>query len=47
MATMKGIHIFGNYAAPHILNALFIYVICIKKMKNSDKIVLHIIFKTQ
>ena len=47
MATRKGLHVFGNYAAPHILNALFIYVLCIKKMKMADKIVLHIIFKTQ
>ena len=27
MATRKGINVSGNYAAPHILNALFIYVI--------------------
>ena len=26
MATRKGINISGNYAAPHILHALFIYV---------------------
>ena len=25
MATRKGIHISGNYAAPHISHALFIY----------------------
>ena len=25
MATKKGINVSGNYAAPHILNALFIY----------------------
>ena len=31
MATRKGINISGNYAAPHILNALFIYVLCIEK----------------
>ena len=31
MATIKGINISGNYAAPHILNALFIYVLCILK----------------
>ena len=30
MATRKGINIFGNYAAPHILNALFRYVcVCV------------------
>ena len=28
MATRKGINISGNYAAPHILHALFIYVVC-------------------
>ena len=47
MATRKGINIFGNYAAPHIINALFIYVLCIKKIERSDKIVLYILFKTQ
>ena len=26
MATRKGINISGNYAAPHILHALFIYI---------------------
>ena len=32
MATRKGIHISGNYAAPHILLALFIYyVLCTLK----------------
>ena len=31
MATRKGINVSGNYAAPHILNAVFIYVLCIKK----------------
>ena len=31
MATRKGINISGNYAAPHILHALFIYVLCILK----------------
>ena len=29
MATRKGINISGNFAAPHILHALFIYVICV------------------
>ena len=29
MATRKGINISGNYAAPHVLQALFIYVLCI------------------
>ena len=48
MATRKGIHISGNYVAPHIiLYALFIYVLCIKKNETSDKIVLYILFKTQ
>ena len=28
MATRKGINISGNYTAPHILHALFIYVLC-------------------
>ena len=38
MATRKGIHISGNYAAPHTLNALFIYVLRIlKKMKDRTK----------
>ena len=27
MAARKGINISGNYAAPHILHALFIYVL--------------------
>ena len=29
MATRKGINVSGNYAAPHILNVLFIYVLFI------------------
>ena len=29
MATRKGINISGNYAAPHILHAMFIFVVCI------------------
>ena len=29
MATRKGINIYGNYAAPHILHALVIYVLYI------------------
>ena len=37
MATRKGINVSGNYAAPHMLNALFIYVLCIKKMKGQTK----------
>ena len=39
MAIRKGIiNISGNYAAPHILHALFIYVLCIlKKMKGRKK----------
>ena len=38
MATRKGINISGNYATPHILNALFIYVLRIKKkMKGRTK----------
>ena len=44
MATIKGINIFGNYAAPHILHALFIYVLSIKKNERSDKIVFYIVF---
>ena len=47
MATRKGINVSGNYAGPHILNALFIYVLCIKKNERSDKIVFYILFKTQ
>ena len=31
MATRKGINISANNAAPHILHALFIYVLHIKK----------------
>ena len=27
MATRKGINISGNYATPHILHALFVYVL--------------------
>ena len=35
MANRKGINISGNYAAPHILHALFIYIyICILYFKN-------------
>ena len=31
MATRKGINIPGNYEAPYILHALFIYALCIYK----------------
>ena len=39
MATRKGTNIIsGNYAAPHILHALFIYVLAyLKKMKARTK----------
>ena len=40
MATRKGINVFGNYAAPHILNDLFIYLVCtlyFKKLKGRTK----------
>ena len=47
MATRKGINISWNYAAPHILNGLFIYALCILKIERSDKIVFYILFKTQ
>ena len=47
MAARKGINIFGNYAASHILHALFIYVLCILKIQRSDKIAFYILFKTQ
>ena len=47
MATRKGINISGNYAAPHVLHALFRYVLCILKVERSDKIVFYILFKTQ
>ena len=36
MATRKGINVSGNYAAPQ-LNALFIYLLCFKKIERSDK----------
>ena len=45
MTTRKGIHISRNYAAPHILHALFICVLCIKKIERSDKIVFYVFFK--
>ena len=45
MATRKGINICGNYAALHILHALFIYVLCIKKNERSERIVFYIRFK--
>ena len=32
---------------PYIVNALFIYVLCILKIERSDKIVFYILFKTQ
>ena len=47
MATRKGINVSGNYAAPHILNTLFIYILCIFLNERSDKIVFHILLKTQ
>ena len=47
MATRKGINIFRNYAARHILHALSVYVLCIKKNERPDKIVFYILFKTQ
>ena len=47
MATRKGINISGNSAAPHILHALFIYVLCLKKIERSEKIVFYILLKTQ
>ena len=39
MATRKSMNVSGNYAAPHILHALFIYVLCIylKKLKGWTK----------
>ena len=39
MATGKDINVSGNYAAPHILNALFIYIctLYIKKLKGRTK----------
>ena len=46
MATRKGTNVSGNYAAPHILHALFIYVLCTLKTERSDKVVFYIIFKT-
>ena len=47
MTTRNGINVFGNYAAPHILNALFIYVLCVLKTERSDKVVFYILLKTQ
>ena len=47
MATRRGINISGNYAAPHTLHALFMYVLRIKKTERSNKIVFYILFKTQ
>ena len=34
MATRKDINISGNYAAPHVLHALFIYVVCVLKIRK-------------
>ena len=31
MATIEDINISGNYAAPHVLHDLLIYVLCILK----------------
>ena len=39
MATRKGINLPRNYAAPHKLHGLFIYVLCILKNERSDIIV--------
>ena len=47
MAIRKGINISGNYATPHILIVLFIYVLCILKNERSDEIAFYIILKTQ
>ena len=47
MATRKGINISGSYAAPRILHAFFIYVLCILKIERSDKIVFYVLSKTQ
>ena len=47
MPTRKSINIFGNYAAPHILHALFIYVLCFFLIERSDIIVFYILIKTQ
>ena len=46
MATRKGIHISGNYAAPYILHALFCMYFVFKKIERSDQIVSNILFKT-
>ena len=46
MATRKGVNISGNYAAPHILHALFIHVLCILKNESSDRIVFYILLNT-
>ena len=43
----KGIIISSNYAAPHMLHALFLYVFVFKEIERSDKIVFHISFKTK
>ena len=44
MATRKGINISGNYAAPHILHALFCMYFVFEKIERSDKIVFYILF---
>ena len=48
MPTRTGINISGNYAALHILHALFIYMYFVfKKNERSDRIVFYIFFKAQ
>ena len=46
MTIRKGINISANYVVHHKLYA-FIYVLCILKIKRSDKIVVYTVFKTQ
>ena len=47
MATRKGIRISEHYVVSTNTIFLFIYVICILKIKRSDITVFYIVFKTQ
>ena len=47
METGKGINVSGNYAAPHVLNGLFIYVLCFFLNERTVNLVFYILFKTQ
>ena len=48
MVTRKSINIIsGNYVVHQKLYAFFIDVLCFLKKETSDRIVFHIVFKTQ